>query len=343
MSSAAGTDVALDARLTRQMSVGMRAYSQELVARLPRVAPDLRFRTVGRGENFSLEEQARFPLELARLRPRLTHFLSLYAPLFAPRRFAITIHDLIHLRYPEVFKAKVGPYYRVVVRSLCARAERVITDDWRTVADLERFLGVPPGKVRVIALGVDDAFLGEVEPEPAPRPYFLFVGNHRPHKDLVTAFAAWEALPEALEADLVVTGHDDLAPEARRPQRARGALRFTGELERARLARACRGATALVHPAWCEGFGLPMLEAAAVGTPVLACADAVPGVLRPYVGVFAARDVRALRELMEAALAGGCGLDVERARSFARTQTWDRCAAATAEVYREVLAESRSG
>jgi glycosyltransferase involved in cell wall biosynthesis len=342
LSSPASIDVALDARLTRQMSVGMSAYARELVARLPRVAPDLSFRTVGRGENFSLDEQLRLPLEIARMRPRLTHYLSLYAPFFAPRRFALTIHDVIHLRYPELFKTKVGPYYRIVVRNLCARAERVITDDWRTVADLERFLGVSPEKVRVIALGVDDAFLGEVAPEPAPRPYFLYVGNHRPHKDLATAFAAWEALPEELEADLVVTGRDDLDPAARRPVRARGTLRFAGDLERTRLARACRGATALVHPAWCEGFGLPMLEAAAVGTRVLACADAVPGVLRPYVGVFAARDVRALRDLMQAALAGGDGLDLERARIFARTQTWDRCAAATAEVYREVLAESRS-
>jgi glycosyltransferase involved in cell wall biosynthesis len=342
VSSAGAADVALDARLTRQMSVGMRAYAQELSARLPRVAPDLSFRSVGRGENFTLDEQLRFPLELAWERPRLTHFLSLYAPLFAPRRFAITIHDLIHLRYPELFKAKVGPYYRVVVRSLCARAERVITDDWRTVADLERFLGVPPAKVRVIALGVDDVFLGEVAPEPAPRPYFLYVGNHRPHKDLATAFAAWEALPEDLEADFVVTGRDDLAAHARRPVRARGTLRFAGDLERARLARACRGAAALVHPAWCEGFGLPMLEAAALGTRVLACADAVPGVLRPYVGVFAARDVRTLRDLMAGVLSGASGLDVERAKTFARTHSWDRCAAATAEVYREVLAEGRS-
>jgi glycosyltransferase involved in cell wall biosynthesis len=335
-------DVALDVRITRQMSVGMRAYSQELVARLPRVAPDLAFRAVGRGENFTLDEQVRLPLELSRVRPRMTHFLSLYAPFFVPRPFAITIHDLIHLRYPELFKTKVGPYYRLVVRSLCARAQRVITDDWRTVADLERFLGVPPGKVRVVALGVDDEFLGDVVPEPAPRPYFLYVGNHRPHKDLATAFAAWEALPEALEGDLVVTGSDDLPPDARRPSRAKGALRFAGELERAHLARVCRGATALVHPAWCEGFGLPMLEAAALGTRVLACADAVPGILRPYVGVFAARDVRTLRDLMAAALGGTDCMDLERARAFARTQTWDRCAAGTAEVYREVLAESRS-
>lgn len=342
MSPLAAADVALDARLTRQMSVGMRAYSQELVARLPRVAPDLSFRTVGRGENFTLDEQVRLPLELARPRPRLTHFLSLYAPLIVPGRFTITIHDLIHLRYPELFKAKIGSYYRLVVRSLCARAERVITDDWRTVADLERFLGVAPEKVRVIALGVDDAFLADAAPEPSPRPYFLYVGNHRPHKDLATAFAAWEALPPELEADLIVTGRDDLPPGARRPARARGALRFAGDLEVARLVRFCRGATALVHPAWCEGFGLPMLEAAAAGTRVFACVDAVPGVLRPHVGVFAARDVRALRDLMEAALEGRDRLDVAGAQAFARTQTWDRCAAATAEVYREVMAESRS-
>ncbi len=83
-----------------------------------------------------------------------------------------------------------------------------------------------------------------------------------------------------------------------------------------------------------------MLEAAALGTPVIACRDAVPGVLRPYVAAFAPRDAGALESLMRLALAAPA--DRSEARRFARTLTWDRCAAKTAEVYRAVLAETPS-
>jgi len=337
------TDVVLDTRLTRQMSVGMKAYAAELAARLPRVAPDLRFASLSRGENFSADEQIGMPWALARMRPRLTHFLSVYAPLLAPAPFAITVHDLIHLRHPAFFKKKVGWYYQTIVRAVCARAARVITDDERTVEDLKRFLGVAREKIRVIPLGCDDAYLREREPFRAARPFFLYAGNHRQHKDLPTLLAAWAALPAHLDADLYLTGENDLPPE-RQPTRALGAVRFLGDVATEELARFYGSCVALVHPALCEGFGLPMLEAGAAGAAVLACEDAAPTVLRPYVECFAAGDVAGLRALMERALAGDPVLQARRAalRGAARGLTWDRCAAATAEVYREVLAECRS-
>ncbi len=333
----AGVDVALEVPRTRHISAGMRAYALELAARLPRVAPDLRFAEFSHAASFGFEEQVALPLRIARARPRLVHFLSLYAPFFAPRPFVLTIHDLIHLRFPEFHKRSVPPYYQVVVRSLCARAARVITDDERTVDDLERFLGVARAKVRVVPLGVDDAFLAEVEPEPAERPYFIYAGNHRPHKDLPTLLAAWAALDPQTDVDLYLTGNDDL-PDAPRPARAKGSLRFLGDVETGRLARLYRGAVALVHPALREGFGLPLLEALCAGTRVIACDDAVPSVLAPFVDRFAMRDVEALAALMTRSLtqphvAG-------EARRFARSLTWDRCARSTAEVYREALEQS---
>jgi glycosyltransferase involved in cell wall biosynthesis len=333
-------DIALDARLTRQMSVGMKAYASELTARLPNVAPDLHFAMFSHGANFSLDEQLIFPLRLVRAKPRLTHFLSLYAPLLAPRPYVITIHDLIHLRFPEFFKRRVGPYYQTVVRAICARAARIVTDDQRTVDDLARLLGVERGKVRIIPLGVDDVYLQDVLPESAERPYFLYVGNHRPHKDLPTLLHAWAALPEELDVDLLLTGDDDLPPEWR-VRRTRGSLRFLGDVTVQRLAQLYRGCVALVHSALCEGFGLPMLEAAAVGTRVIATAEAVPSVLRAYVECFAARDTPALAALMEQALAHPEPARVEVLRAAAHQLTWDRCARATAEVYREVLEESQ--
>ncbi len=331
-------DVALDLGRFRQMSVGMSAYAEELAARLPRVAPDLAFAVRPRATALGPGEQLGLPLALWRMAPRLVHFLSVYAPLLGPRPYVITIHDLIHLRFPQYFKRSVGPYYAMVVRAVCAGAARVITDDDRTVEDLERYLRVPPAKVSVVPLGVDDRFLEPVPPEAGGVPYFLFVGNHRPHKDLATLFAAWETLDPAREIDLLVTGTDDLAPEAHRPRRSRGRLRFLGAVPPERLARLYRGALALVHPALAEGFGLPLLEAAAVGTAVIACEDAVPAVLRPYARVFPARDVIALAALMSRA--AGDAAPRDEARRFARTLTWDRCAERTAEVYRAVLEES---
>jgi len=320
----------------------MSAYARELARRLPRVAPDLTFDVFGDGGNFGYDEQVRLPLYALRTRPRFVHHLSVYAPLWMPHPFAITIHDLIHLRYPEQFKGSVGPYYATVVRAACARATRVITDDARTVADLERFLRVNARKVRVIPLGADDVFFESHAPEDAPLPYVMYAGNHRRHKDLATLVTAWQALPAERTVDLVVTGAADI-PELRE-RRANGAIRCVGDVDEARLARLYRGAAAYVHPAWFEGFGLPMLEAAAAGTQVIAAEESLPAILAPYAQTFPARDAARLAALLERALERP-RIDEEREmqRAAVRSYTWDRVAAATAEVYREVLEESPHG
>ncbi|MDQ2908735.1 MAG: glycosyltransferase family 4 protein [Candidatus Eremiobacteraeota bacterium] len=336
-------DVALDLPRTRQLSVGMRAYAEELARRLPRTSPDLRFETLVRKSALDRHEQLDFAWRLRRLRPRLVHHLSVYAPLAAPRPYVITIHDLIHLRFPRYFKRSVGPYYRTIVRWVAAGAARVITDDERTIADLERFLGVPPHKVRVVPLGVDEAYLEAPQRTEMPRvPYFIYAGNRREHKNLGALFRAWAVLDPARTVDLALTGDDDGEfGGATRPRREHGELRFLGNPSAPELARQYGGAVALVYPSLCEGFGLPMLEAAAVGTPVIASDAAVPGVLRAQVASFAPHDVPALAALLEESLTRQSGTSTDEARRVARSLTWDRCAERTAEVYREVLAETK--
>ena len=337
-------DVAFDLPRMRHMSVGMTAYAEELVARLPRVAPDLTFATFVRATHLDANEQLALPFRLARARPRLVHHLSVYAPIvgFAPT--IVTIHDLIHLRFPEMFKGRVGPYYATVVRALCRRAARVITDDERTIDDLERFLGVPQAKIAVIPLGVDDRFLDADTVADADiasdAPYFLFVGNHRTHKDVPTLLAAWASLPEHYHVDIRLTGIDDLASELVRPERSRGTITFVGHVDASQLVTLYANALALVHPALCEGFGLPLVEAAAMGTPVIACRDAIPGVLAGHVAVFEPRDVGGARTRMIAVLDGRVPRGA--AQAIARELTWDRCAERTAEVYRAVLEDRPS-
>jgi glycosyltransferase involved in cell wall biosynthesis len=331
--------VGLDARLTRQMSVGMKTYAHELAGRLPRVAPEYAYTIFTEGKNFGWSEHVRLPLAMRRARLDLVHLLSQYVPLVVPARFIITIHDLIHLRFPQYFKAKVRPYYQTVVRRACARATRVITDDERTVDDLEELLGVDRGKVRVVPLGVGDAFLRPAAPYAGPRPYLLYVGNHRRHKDLGTLFDAWSALPESCDVDLYLTGPDDFAGELQRRRTSTREIVALGEVSSDRLAAYYAGARALVQPALREGFGLPMLEAMGIGCPVVACEDAVPRPLAPAALSFGARDSGALRSQLERLL-GNERLrirSIELGREIAARLTWDQCARATADVYREVL------
>jgi glycosyltransferase involved in cell wall biosynthesis len=331
--------IGLDARLTNQLSVGMKTYVRELAQRLPHVAPEFEYVPFPSGRNFGWDEQIRLPLAMRRARLDLMHFLSIYVPLAVPVRSVVTVHDLIHLRFPQYFKAKVRPYYQLVVRLACARAKRVITDDERTVDDLERFLGVSRAKVRVVPLGVDERFTGAIVPYAGPRPYVLYVGNHREHKNLATLFAAWSSLPMNLEVDLYLTGPDDFNGELQGRSTSTRAAVALGDVPVQALAQYYAGARALVQPALREGFGLPVLEAMAAGCVVVASKEAIPGGLETAALTFDAGDAAQLTAQLEAAIAeeGPRRRLVSAGRALAAAFGWDRCARATADVYREAM------
>ena len=335
-------DVALDIRRTRRMSTGTRAYLDALIDGLARVASDLTIATVGHGEHFGLDEQVRLPLEIARVRPRLAHYVTPLAPLVRRVPYVVTVHDLLHLRFPELHGQGSAWFYRTLGAMVIRGARRVIVGDERTVADCERFFGIPSTRCRVVPLGFDPSMLETKAAERRERPYVLYAGNHRAHKNLETLFAAWRALGGEIELDCCITGADDLPPALAR-RRAGGEIVVLGDVDRSRLWRLYRGATAYLHPALAEGFGLPMLEAAALGTPVIAAAECVPAILRPIARTFAARDVAALRSLLERAVVDA---EAERRRagevaSTMTSYTWDRFATNVAEVYRDVLSEMK--
>lgn len=333
-------DLLLDARITSHMSDGMRAYTRELALRLPRLAPDLRIAEFAGGDNFDLSEQLAMPVKIARSRPRLVHFTTPFAPLLLPPRYAVTIHDLIDLHYPQFAKRKVQPYYRLVVRRLAAGAAAVLAPDLPTCDDLISLLDVKPERVRIVPLGVEESFGRDVEPLRGERPYFFYAGNHRPHKDLATLFAAWYELPEGTGVDLYVTGEDDFGGALRRYERSDGRIVCLGRVTRERLAAAMRGAVAYVHPALIEGFGLPLLEAMRVHALVIASDPSIPTPLRAGALAFPAGDVEALRALLLHALREPAQLEGVRGKGAAAAAelTWDRTVAATAAVYRELLA-----
>jgi glycosyltransferase involved in cell wall biosynthesis len=314
----------------------MLQYVRALRSWLPRVAPDLRLAEVGGGDNFDLAEQVGLPLRIARLRPHLVHVPTPFVPRFVPAPLVVTVHDVIDLEYPQFAKKKVGPYWRHVVAPVLRAARAVITDDEATVTLLARYAGVDPARVRVVPLGLD---LPDPLPAPLvrPRPYLFYAGNHRPHKDLRTLVRAWTTLPERFAVDLVLTGAPEPALAATRG--SAGEMVFTGELQTDEVWALHRGAVAYVHPALREGFGLPLLEALRVGTPVVATAAATPSVLRAFVESYPAGNVDALRALLARALDEQKTLRARAAQAAEATAylTWERTARATADVYRELL------
>jgi glycosyltransferase involved in cell wall biosynthesis len=328
------TPVAFDARETSHMSAGVLNYSRKLREWLPRVAPDIEVIPVGRGDNFDLAEQVGLPLAIARAKARVAHFPTLFVPRFVPGAYIVTVHDLIDMHFPQFVKPQVAPYVRAFVAPVVRGARLVITDDDATVADLERFLGVDPQRVRVIPLGYDDPS-GVAQPIERARPYVLYVGNRRPHKNLATLMRAWSELPSERAVDLVLSGAPE---ESLRAVRGPGELVFLGEQTDEQLRRWYAGAAVYAHPALREGFGLPLLEAMRNGAPVVATRDAMPRVLAGHAALVDAYDAGAWRTAIAALLDDPATARVlaVAAREATRELTWERTTRLTAAVYREV-------
>ncbi len=327
--------LAFDARETSHMSAGVLNYSRKLREWLPGVAPDVNLIPVGGGDNFDLAEQVGLPLAIARAHAGVAHFPTLFVPRFVPCPYVVTVHDLIDLHFPQFVKRRVPPYVRALVAPVVRGARAVITDDEATVDDLERFLGVDARRVRVIALGYDDPPAAPV-PAAHPRPYVLYVGNRRPHKNLGTLLAAWSGLPRERPVDLVLSGADD--PALRSAHAGPGEIVFLGERSDAELRSWYAGAAAYAHPALREGFGLPLLEAMRNGARVVASRAAMPRVLAAHAVLVEAEDVAAWRAALAEVLD-----DREAARAAAGAAraatselTWERTARLTAAVYREI-------
>jgi alpha-1,3-rhamnosyl/mannosyltransferase len=215
--------------------------------------------------------------------------------------------------------------FRAVVPRAARRADHVLTVSERTRRDIVARYGVPEAKVTVTPNGVDPAF----SPGGPHHGYLLFVGAIQARKDPLAALAA----AAAVGLPLVVAG-PERDPALARALREGGA-ELRGYVPKHELAELYRGAAALVLPSRFEGFGLPVLEAMASGTPVVAADEPalreVAGEAAVYAerGDFAAAAARALAERERLSAAG-----LERAKLF----SWQETARRTVEVYRRVLA-----
>jgi glycosyltransferase involved in cell wall biosynthesis len=256
-------------------------------------------------------------------------------PLRSPCPAVVTVHDLSFAREPGLMGLKDRFVFRRVVPRAVRRAARVLTVSERTKRDLVELYAVRPEKVVVTPNGVDPAFhanTSATREHPSYNllqgPYALAVGGIQRRKNQLRALdaAASAGLP------LVVAGPEKdeaLADELR----ARGA-HVLGYVETVRLAELYRGAACLVQASRFEGFGLPVLEAMASGTPVVAVREPALEEVAGDAAVFVedselADGIRQALEDRDRLAAAG----LERARAF----TWRAAADRTLAVYREIL------
>jgi glycosyltransferase involved in cell wall biosynthesis len=264
------------------------------------------------------------PKLLRGLGAALGHFQ--YAlPLVLPCPAVVTIHDLSFERDPALMSRKDRLVFRKAVPRAARKAKRVLTVSERTRRDLRELYGIADDKIVVTPNGVDPAF---TPGDDRPGDFVLFVGAVQERKNPLAALAA----AEAVGLPLVVAGPAKDETLTRELERRGADVR--GYVEQDELVRLYRSAACLVLPSRYEGFGLPVLEAMACGTPVVAVPDPALQEVAGDAAVWA--DEHELADGIRRALAERDRLvaaGLERARLF----SWERTARKTVEVYRAVL------
>ena len=330
--------VVIDADVLGRRRTGDETYVEQLLRALPAAGDGLRFAAVTRHPELvpdgiepvglpariqELRMAVRVPLLLRRLRPALAHFVH-SLPFAVPCPAVLTVQDLSFERDRSLMGSRETAIFRVVVPRSVNRATRVLAISQRTKDDLVELYGTAPEKVVVTPLACDPAF----RPGGTRGDYVLLVGSIEERKDpLLAAEAARVA-----GVRLVVVGPERDAALAGELRRLGADVR--GFVPRDELVRLYQEAAALLFPTRYEGFGLPVAEAMACGTPVVATADAAVREVGGDAIAYADRDAFAqtvVRVLADPAPWSRAGL--ERSRIF----SWERTAALTAEVYRQVL------
>ena len=296
----------VDVRALHNSGIG--TYIQNLLPRLIEAKPELEFHLLGSAADlsrftwthrpnvsvsdchsplYSVKEQ----LELRQKTPKETDlFWSPHynIPVLYRGKLLVTVHDVFHLVQPDMSLPK-KLYARGMFRAVRRKADAIVTVSEFSKNELLRL--TPPGKQEVtpIHIGVDEAwFQIPDKPRPYDKPYILFVGSVKPHKNVGGLIRALELAQHDIPHDLVIVGRREGLLTADEEVAAKaaalgGRVHFTGFVEDDDLKQFVKHADALVLPSFYEGFGLPPLEAMACGCPALvsnaaslseACGDA---------------------------------------------------------------------
>jgi glycosyltransferase involved in cell wall biosynthesis len=266
------------------------------------------------------------------------------APLAGPGRLLVTVHDAFYADPPRGAEPRWDKqlYLDLMLRGIRRRASGILCDSAFTQAELERLLGPFRCPLHTVSIGIEPGwFERPAGARPHAAPYLVYVGNLKPHKNLPRTLAAFSEIAERVPHDFLVLGPGD--PGLLRGAVAPGVasrLHFLGVVSDEQLKLTLAHAAGLVLASLYEGFGLPPLEAMALGVPVLVsraaslpevCGDAALYCDPESVADIARGLVQLLTHEAERARL------VERGLARARLFNWDRCADATSAVLASLL------
>ena len=298
------------------------------------------------------------PRAAARAGVNIIHAPAYTAPFWSGVPVVLTIHDVSYQRHPEWYPYRRDALRRAFYRQSARAAAHILTDSSFSASEITAAYGIPANRLTVAPLGVDPHFApaGPGVPREWPAgvraPFLLHVGDLHERRNLGVVVEAMLAARRhggtATALSLVLAGvdrglGDSLSAIALRAGAADTVIRL-GSVSEKQLRTLYRSATALVYPSRYEGFGLPVVEAMASGTPVIASrAASIPEVLGDAgllldpldVGGWTEAIVRVVHDDEQRSRMSAAGL--RRAAGF----TWERTARATLDVYRRTLRDRR--
>ncbi len=301
-----------------------------------------------------LWEQAVQPWALRQVRPDLAHALAFVAPVFSRVPSVVTVYDLSFIHYPDLLPAARRLYLRLFTRRSCQHARRVIAISRSTAHDLTQTFGIPPDKIDVAVPGVGGQFAPLLSAEIAafrarkglPDRFLLFLGTLEPRKNLPVLLRAYARLPAADRATvhLVLAGgkgwmFEDIFRTVEALDLA-DSVHFPGYVSPDELPLWYNAADVFVYPSVFEGFGLPVVEALACGTPVLVSdVSSLPEAAGDAGRCLPPGDVAAWTDALAHVISDPVwrAEASQRGRAHAAGFTWARTAAATVDSYRRAL------
>jgi glycosyltransferase involved in cell wall biosynthesis len=368
--------VAIDTRKIHDFGIG--TYIRNLLRQLARIdrdteyvllcrEPDLgiaaqlgpNFRSVREpSPNYSLREQIHVPWVLRRERPDVYHAPHYVLPAAVRCRSVVTIHDCIHLMFPQYLPNRAAyAYARASMWAASRRSDRILTVSEASKRDILSLFNVKPEKIVVVYNAIDEHFWETPAEEDVARvreryqldhEFVLYVGNIKPHKNLVRLIEAFaEFRRDGFESVKLLIIGDEISklPALRRAvhrHKLHKHVRFFGFVPSRTLAILYRLAAVFVFPSLYEGFGLPPLEAMASGTPVITSnVSSLPEVVGDAAVLIDPLQPEAIADALGRVLSDSALREELRQRGLERARhfSWERSIRRVREIYGEVLAK----
>ncbi len=248
-------------------SHGIGRFASEVISRLP----GAEILESGRSHFLTPFDPVWSTIQIVKRRPRVYFTPGFNPPAASTCPFIMTIHDLIHLKIPEERGRLKRIYYEKFLKPALFRAFRVLTVSEFSRNELLEWSGLSHDRVIVTGNGVASEFHPEGPRWLPGYPYLLYVGNHKPHKNIGRLLTAFSNVRFPSTLRLVMTGTPDvMMVEMVKRLKIEDKVVFQGMVGENELPSVYRGAQALLFPSLYEGFGLPVLEAMSCGVPVLA-------------------------------------------------------------------------